>query len=323
MDERFSRGVFSVSDNGVLVCMTGNNQTRTQLEWLDRKGALIAEVGEPADYTYGGTPELSPDDAQSVMPIANRERGTSDVWIVDLASGRRRRLTVDQNDHPASIWGPHGSVIVNTTRTGAHGYTLDLLSPDGIRQRVILSRSAGYVWPRGISPDGHILLFDGDVWGNVSSDVVAAAVEGDTTTTKVAAGDGVQANAQFSPDGRSFAYQSDESGRFEVYVAAYPSGAKWQVSQDGGIEPRWRADGRELYYVDRDNFITAVEVTRTAGAFEAGSSTKLFQFHGGRGGWRYDVSRDGARFLVTRPLSEDLALPVTIITDWTRKVAAK
>jgi Tol biopolymer transport system component len=323
MDERFSRGVFSVSDNGVLVCMTGKNQTRTQLEWLDRKGALIANVGEPADYTYGGTPELSSDDTQSVMPIANRERGTSDVWIVDLASGRRRRLTVDQDDHPAAIWGPRGTVIVNTTRSGSRGYVVGLLTPDGILDHTILTRGLGYFWPRGISPDGRILLLDGDVAGSESSDVVAVAIAGDSTLTKVAAEDGVQVLAQFSPDGRCFAYQSDESGRFQIYVSAYPSGGKWQVSQDGGTEVRWRADGKELYYVDNDNNMVAVTVARTAGAFEAGSSTKLFQFHGARGGWRYDVSRDGSRFLVTRALSEDLALPVTLITDWTRKVATK
>jgi eukaryotic-like serine/threonine-protein kinase len=324
MDERFSRGVFSVSDNGVLVCMTGKNQTRTQLEWLDRKGTLISKIGEPADYTYGGTPELSPDDALSVMPIANRERGTSDVWIVDLTSGRRHRLTVDQDDHPAAIWNARGNkVIVNTTRSGVHGVSLEVLSTDGVRERTIRSTKDTYMWPRTVSPDGRVVLFDGDVSGSQMSDIASVQIEGDSSATIVAGGDGVQAVAQFSPDGRFFAYQSDESGRPEVYVTAYPSGAKWQVSQDGGTEARWRADGKELYYVDSANFIVAVAVMGGTGAFEAGSSTKLFQFHGARGGWRYDVSRDGSRFLVTSALPEDLALPVTLITDWTRKVAGR
>jgi hypothetical protein len=144
--------------------------------------------------------------------------------------------------------------------------------------------------------------------------------DGDKRATAILPGEGIQMKAQFSPSGRFFAYQSDESGRFEVYVAAFPSGGKWQVSQEGGSEARWRDDERELFYIDRDNFIVAVEVT-TAGTFDTGSTHRLFQFHGAGGEFRYDVSADGRRFLVTSALAENLALPVTVITDWTRKVA--
>ncbi len=319
MDERFSRGVFAVSANGVLVCMTGKNQTRTQLEWLDRKGALIAKVGEPADYTYGGTPELSSDDTQAVMPIANRERGTSDVWIVDLASGRRRRLTVDQDDHPAAVWSTLGRVIVATSRGSAKFARVSLTSRDGVAERTI-PVWADFVWPRAVSPDGSVVLVVANTT-TAPADIYSVSTLGDTTRTLLAGGEGVQDCPQFSPDGHFFAYQSEESGRYEIYVAAYPSGARWQVSQDGGVEARWSGDGKELFFADRNNFVNAVEVTIRPGVFEAGSSTKLFQLHGTGGGWRYDVSRDGSRFLVTQPLPEDLALPITIITDWTRKVS--
>jgi serine/threonine protein kinase/Tol biopolymer transport system component len=322
MDERFSRAVFSVSQNGVLVCMTGKNQTRTQLAWLDRKGTLLKTVGDPADYTYGGTPELSPDDAQSVMPVANRERGVSDVWIVDLNSGRRRRLTVDQDDHPAAVWSTRGRVVVATSKTSSTTAGISVLSPEGVVERRI-DLSTDFTWPRSVSPDGSIILTDASASTAGAADVTAMSTLGDTTRTLLAGGDGVQTSAQFSPDGRFFAFQSDESGRFEIYVALYPTGARWQVSQEGGIEPRWRSDGKELFFVDRENYINAVGVTLRPGSFEAESSTKLFQLHGNGGGWRYDVSRDGSRFLVAQPLSEDLALPVTIITDWTRKVVSK
>jgi Tol biopolymer transport system component len=324
MDERFSRGVFAVSDNGVLVCMTGTNQTRTQLEWLDRKGVALGSVGEPADYTYGGTPELSDDDSQAVMAIANRDRGTSDIWIIDLASGRRRRLTVDADDHPAAIFGPHGTLIVATLHgaVNANRYSINLISQEGVIQRM-LRRDTAYTWPRALSPDGRVFLCDGSQNGEDRSDITMSALDDSTKTTFIR-GEDTQTVPQFSPDGHCVAYSSDESGRPEIYVAAYPSGGRWQVSQDGGTQPRWRADGHELFYQDNNNYMVAVNVTRTAGAFESGSSQKLFQFHGMRsGGWCYDVSRDGSKFLVTRPLAEDLALPITIITDWTRKVAAK
>ena len=317
-DERFSRGVFSISSNGVLVCMTGKNQTRTQLAWVDRKGTMIAKVGDPADYTYGGTPELSSDDTQSVMPIGNRERGTSDVWIVDLGSGRRRRLTVDQDDHPAAIWAPHGGVIVATS-TGTNKPRMGIVSPDGVLERTI-PVYANFVWPRTASPDGSVVLVAANTTTTAIADINAISTLGDTTRTVVAGGDGSQDCPQFSPDGKFFAYHSEESGRYEIYVATYPSGGRWQVSQDGGTEARWGGDGRELFFVDRNNYVNAVEVTLRPGAFDAGPSTRLFQLHGTGGGWRYDVTRDGARFLVTQPLPQDLALPVTIITDWTRLV---
>jgi dipeptidyl aminopeptidase/acylaminoacyl peptidase len=169
-----------------------------------------------------------------------------------------------------------------------------------------------------------VLLFDAPEGAlRERSDLWTLALEGAGAAALVAGGEGNQSRAQFSPDGRFFAFDSEESGRREVYVAVYPAGGKWQVSQDGGSEPRWRADGRELYYVDSDNFIVAVEVRPGASAFEAGSTTKLFQFHGAGGQWRYDVNGDGTRFLVTRALQEDLASPVTLITNWTRKVEGR
>jgi hypothetical protein len=130
--------------------------------------------------------------------------------------------------------------------------------------------------------------------------------------------------AQFSPDGRWVAYMSEETGRPDVYVAAFPQpGGRWQVSQAGGTEPRWNRNGRELFFVDLQNNLTAVEVEASTAGFQSGASRKLFQFHGAGGLWRYDVSPDGERFLVTDPLDEDLSSPVTLITDWTRRLEAR
>ena len=235
------------------------------------------------------------------MPIANRERGTSDVWIVDLDSGRRRRLTVDQFDHPAAIWHPDGRrVVVSTNRPAAETFSMDELTVDGALLRSLPFRSNVYLWPRSLSPDGGRLVFDApEGTFKESSDLWTIAMTGEPTSTMVAGGEGTQTGAQFSPDGRFIAFESEESSQNEVYVIAYPGGGKWQVSQNGGSEPRWRADGRELYYVDRENVIVAVAVLPTAPAFTVGSTTRLFQFHGAGGEWRYDVNADGTRFLVT------------------------
>jgi dipeptidyl aminopeptidase/acylaminoacyl peptidase len=133
----------------------------------------------------------------------------------------------------------------------------------------------------------------------------------------VAATPAHEEDPQFSPDGRFVTYRSAESGRDEVYVAAFPpTGAKWQVSQEGGVEPRFSRDGKELFYFDRENRLTAVEIKTSGSAFETGASKVLFQFHGAGPYRRYDVAPDGQRFLVTTEL-EDKATPlITLVANW-------
>jgi eukaryotic-like serine/threonine-protein kinase len=320
MDERFSRGVFAASNNGVLVCMTGNNQTRTQLRWLDRAGHVLANVGDPADYTYGGKPSISPDGRSAVLAIANRERGVSDVWLVDLASGRRRKLTVDTADHPDATFLPDGrTVAVTTNDPGNSG--IDAIAIDGTRSWRIVT-SADFAWPH--TAWGTILLYSPEnASDRLASDIFAVPISGGEGKVFVAS-KAQEFNAQFSPDGRFVAYSSDETGRFEVFVQAFaPSGGRWQVSQAGGSEPRWNRNGRELFYIDPQNYVVAVDVETSATGFQTGAAKKLFQFHGAGGQCRYDVAPDGQRFLVTAPLEEDLASPVTLITDWTRKVGSR
>jgi len=318
MDERFSRGVFAVSENGVLVCMTGNNQTRMQLRWLDRSGKRVGDVGTPADYTYGGTPNISPDGKSAVIAIANRDRGTSDVWLVDLASGRRRKLTVDTNDHPYGTWLPGGRSVAVTSNDGNAG-GVDAVAIDGTSTRRIVSGSS-FNWPT--SAFGGVLLYSPEA--GFAGDIVSVPVSGDGAEPEGLVGSKAdEAGAQFSPSGRFVAYVSNETGRLEVFVVAFSSqGGRWQVSQSGGQQPRWSRDGRELFYIDRENYLVSVEVEESGAGFQIGAARKLFQFYAGTGFWRYDVAPDG-RFLVTAPLEEDLASPVTVITDWTRIVQSR
>ena len=319
-DERFSRGVFAASRNGVLAFMTGKAQTRTQLLWLDRSGRKLERVGEPSDYTYGGTPAISPDGGRAAMTILNPDRGFSDVWIVELATGRRRRLTVDEFDHPGCAWSHDGKrVAVNVFQKGRPSVVLR--TADGPGADTVISRPvSGWLWPTSASPDGRFILFSDDR-GRGGSDILAAPVSGENPPIPVATGPGNEQAGQFSRDGRLVAYTSNESGRDEVYVVTFPEpGGKWQVSQDGGTEPRWSHDGRELFYVDRENRIVSVEVPRAAGGFETGATRPLFQFHGVSNFWRYDVSPDGTRFLVTAPLEDEAPSPVTLMTNWTARL---
>ena len=317
MDTRFSRGVFAVSENGVLICMTGRDQTRTQLRWLDRDGKPLGDVGEPADYTYGGTPCISPDGSSTVMPIANVDRGVSDVWIVDLASGRRRKLTVDTLDHPAAQWLPGSRSAVVSTNTTTGGGSIEAIQFDGTQARVVTGGS-DFLWPESIHGDR--MLYSVDLADNGST-IYLASLSGTAKPAPFLDTPARVSSAQFSPDGRFVAYVSGETGRPEVFVAAFPQpGGRWQASQSGGVEPRWNRNGRELFFVDPTNHIVSLEVEMDAGGFRAGAAHPLFQWHGSAGQWRYDVSPDGNRFLVAAALEEDLARPVTIVTDWMRKL---
>jgi Tol biopolymer transport system component len=315
VDERFSRSVFAASANGVLVCMTGAAQTRTQLRWIDRTGKALGDVGDPADYTYGGTPEISPDGLSAAMPIANRDRGMSEIWVIDLDTGRRRKLALDTNDHPGVAWLPDGkSVAVASPDDGR----IVRFWIDGTRSETILS-IPGYAWP--YSAWGDYLLFGPDMGNTITVDLAVVPWKGGGTASPLVATKAFEDQGKFSPDGRWVAHISDESGRTEVFVSSsQPGGGRWQISQNGGMEPRWNRNGRELLYVDRENYIVSVAVHPSAAGFEAGASQRLFQFHGAGGFWRYDITPDGERFLVAAPLQDNLTSPVTLITDWTRKV---
>jgi serine/threonine-protein kinase len=318
MDERFSRGVFAASQNGVLIHMSGKAQTKSQLRWMGRDGRLLEAVGEPAEYAFGGVPAISPDGSSAAMPIVNTDRGSSDIWIINLASGIRRRLTVDAVDHFLCAWSSDGRrVFMNSLRAGEKDqYALMARSADGTGPEVELTTSEYNIGPDAVSPDGrHVLVTAADASGVFN--VLAMPIEGDHRPLVLAGGPTFEATGQFSPDGRFVSYTSDESGRQEVYVIDFPpTGAKWQVSQGGGEEARWSRDGRELFYFDGENRLIAVDV-KTAGGFVPGASRPLLQFHGAvRGGWRYDVTPDGKRFLVTTPAEADTASPITLVTDW-------
>ncbi len=318
MDTRFSRGVFAVSDNGVLVCMTGSDQTRTQLRWLDRAGKPLGDVGEPANYTYGGTPLISPDGKSALMPIANAERGVSDVWIVDLASGRRRKVTIDSHDHPSAQWCPDGSLVVGTSTTREE-YSIDAIQANGTQRSVVSVDD--FAWPETVAGDR--LLYSFNPTRGVSG-IFLASLSGNGETGPFIDTPAHELGAQFSPDGRFVAYTSNETGRAEIFVAAFPQpGGRWQASQSGGVEPRWNENGRELFFVDPQNYIVSLDVELGTGGFQAGAARPLFQWHGAAGQWRYDVSPDGNRFLVAAALEKDLALPVTIVTDWMRKTESR
>jgi Tol biopolymer transport system component len=144
---------------------------------------------------------------------------------------------------------------------------------------------------------------------------------GESKSVPFLATDFNERRGQFSPDGRWVAYESNESGRFDIYVRGFPqTGGKWLVSVAGGTSARWRRDGREIYYMGSDNKLMAVEVKPSGAVFEVGSPRELFTLKGPGGrGYGYDVTADGKRFLVNSRI-EGAITPITVVLNWPRKL---
>jgi Tol biopolymer transport system component len=316
-DQRFSRGTFAVSRTGVLVYMSGQAQERSQLRWADRRGTTLRTVGEPGEFTFGGTPQLDPSGRRSAMGMLNSGTGISDIWIVDLDTGGRRRLSVDEEDHYACAWSADGRQVFMNSLLRKGGSEVLALSADGTGSAKSVASWPQYVYPESGSPDGRWLLAS---WGTSGEryDVVALPTDGVGKALPVATGPANQFNARFSPDGKHVAYASNESGRFEVYVTTFPPpGSKWQASQKGGWQPRWNGDGSELFFVDPENYLTALKVTRSGAGLEFGSAQRLFQIYGASGlTLKYDVARDGGSFLLTGNVDGTSARPLTLVTNW-------
>jgi dipeptidyl aminopeptidase/acylaminoacyl peptidase len=317
-DTRFSRGAFAASRDGLLAYMTGPSATRSQLQWRGRDGTSLGDIGEPADYAFGGVPELDPTGRRAAVATINVERGTSDIWVVDLASGRRRRLSVDDEDRYSCAWSPDGRHLYVNSLLRAGGSTLDEVDVEGTGVPRPVFRYPGYIYASGVSPDGRWVLATLDD-PKSRLDAVALPVDGKGAPLLVAGGPTDQSLPRLSPDGRWVEYESDESGRPEVYVRTFPPGSgKWQVSANGGRQPRWDALGRALVFLDPENRMTSVGVSPAGGGLEFGEPERLFRFYGSQQlVVRFDLTRDGRRFLVTSDVASTGERPLTLLTDWT------
>jgi Tol biopolymer transport system component len=323
MDERFSRGVFSASGNGVLVYQTGKGQTLSALRWLDRNGAILETVGEPALFFNGGDPEISPDGRRATASIVDLRTGQTDIWIVDLASGTRRRFTTGPGSKEWCTWSPDGSRVAHSI-SNPRGSGYDIVSkPIGGSEAEItlLSDPVEFQAPLGFSPDGTFFLFSKRK--NERDDLWVLPLTGDRKPRPFLASPALEPIARFSSNGRYIAYQSDETGRFEIYVAAFPGpGSRWQISQSGGVEPRWSHDDQELFFFAPDNRLMAAKVKTDGASFDVGVIQPLFQSRSMGFTYRYDVARDGKRFLLVAGLPQELS-PITILTNWTAELPKK
>jgi serine/threonine protein kinase/Tol biopolymer transport system component len=304
-------GVFSASENGVLAYQTGGTRAGSQLTWFERTGKQMGVLGEPAKYT---DLELSPDGKRASVSI-QAQGGTRDIWLYDAARGFPTRFTFGPALAFTSIWSPDGSRIVFNSNRMGHFDLYQKASSGAGTEEVLLADNLDKA-PVSWSPDGRFILY---VNLGTNNSLFVLPLSGDRKPFPFQKTQFNGLLAQFSPDGRWVAYQSNESSRAEVYVVPFPGpGGKWQISSSGGSLPRWRHDGAEIFYLTPDNKLMAAAVNGKGGSFQVGAVKPLFGTQAAPGGRnRYDVSPEGQRFLINTAPEQTSSSPITIVLNWT------
>lgn len=239
-------------------------------------------------------------------------KGGSELWRWDLARNLTASITLDSGSD-FGVFSPDGANIASSSRK-TRGYALIMQPSGGGGKRETLLESPPLKAVDHWSPNGQFLAFTENfrLW------ILPLAGEGHAY--RFYPGNVSQYHGQFSPDGKWIAYSSNETGEFEVYVQPFPaSGAKWRISTQGGAQPRWRSDGKEMYYRLRDGKVMATSVT-FSGKIQVGLPQMLFQaspdpFYPDLGN-SYDGTRNGQRFVINTLIDNDRVSPITVIVNW-------
>jgi serine/threonine protein kinase len=301
---------FSISENGILTNRPGLN-ARTQLMWYDRQGKSIGAVGPVSTYS---NPVISPDLRRIAVDRAEGPGVPRDIWIFD-SRGVASRFTFDAAADSDPLWSPDGRVLVFSSSRGGGGVDLYQKDSSGTGKEELLFKSNESKYATSWSTDGTQLMFQSQA--PKPADLWVLPQSGDRKPFLFLQSEFRESRGQFSPDGRWVAYDSNESGRDEIYVQPLPpSGGKWQVSTSGGLQPKWRRDGKELFYTTADGKFMAVPI-KTTPSFEAGLPALLFEARLAANFPRnnYDVTGDGQRFLVVA-LADQAGAPITVTLNW-------
>ena len=326
---------FSVSASNVLTYRAGKTATPVSgLGWYDRQGKDLGYAGQPGTFAYTDL-ALSPEGTRVATTRVYPSASTSEeIWLLDLARGVSVRFTFDVAPDFAPIWSPDGTRIAfSAVRSGGTGIYQKSANGAGKEQPLVATTNDAK-FPNDWSRDGRFLLYtQQDARTNADSWVLPLTASGTPSGTPApfANTEFGESAGQFSPDTHWIAYASDESGRSEIYVQPFPvpagGGSKTSVSRDGGNQPRWRRDGKELFYLSFDGKLMAVDVTEGR-VFKVGTPKPLFQAPAtsiqsrtARNGWAWDVISDGQRFLfdAVKTSSESL----TAVLNWTAELKSK
>jgi Tol biopolymer transport system component len=294
-----------------------------QLVWIGRDGSLLRSIWEPRRF---GNLRISPDGAQVALEVVDPHQGTSDLWMYHFGRSVATRFTSDLNDETMPVWSTDGRrIIFGSDRGVGKDASSDFFtkSSDGAGPEEILYVQVGFQTPDDWSRDGKWLVYT-DGSQETGNDLWKLSLDGERHARPLLKTQFNEWGARFSPDSRWMAYVSDESGRSEVFVAPFEGpGARVPVSTQGGLAPRWRADGSELFYITADAKAVMMVPIEFKPVFKVGVPVRLFSI-GRETGFRnrarnmgYDVTPDGQRFLMSVAAGERVSSRITVIQNWT------
>jgi Tol biopolymer transport system component len=312
---RANIAALAVSAAGPIAYRTGSPGGKRQFVWFDRNGGEVTRVGSVHGFgpSYAS---MSPDERR--LAVQRTDAGKTDIWLLDVERDAPVRFTTDPEADIAPLWSPRGDRLVFSSRRNRFNlYEKAVGAPTATELLATEEAKSATDW----SDDGRFILFR-SLGSATGWDIWAMPMSGDRKPFAVARTKFEERDAQFSPDGKWIAYQSDETGRFEIYLQPFQGrGERVRLSTDGGVQALWRADGRELFYLALDGQLNAVPIawSLSGGAPEAGTPVPLFATRVGSlrdiALHHYIPSADGQRFLLDT-LVEEPASPIVLILNW-------
>jgi eukaryotic-like serine/threonine-protein kinase len=324
---------YDVSDTGTLVYVEAgagggfrtNASPLSTLVWVDRKGSEESLLALPRRYLY---PRLSPDGTRLALDMREQEQ---DIWTWDVSRRTMTRVTFDAQLDALPVWSPDGRRLVWASQRGGASLNLYSQAADGTGTVERLTESPNIHRATGFTPDGTRLIIS-EISPESLTDVAMLSLEGDRAVMPLVRTMFNERNGEISPDGRWLAYESNESGEFQIYVRPFPGvdQGRWQLSTDGGRQPLWLRNGRELVYVAPDGALMGVpvHVVQNGPSLAAGTPAKLvagdtyyYAWNDLNQGRTYDVSPDGQRFVRIRIQEADSETSggpskVVIVENW-------
>jgi len=307
---RILRRMFAASDGGLLLMKKNGGIALSRLVWFDRKGAEVGVVGSPDAYS---NVFLAPNGQSVAVDKTDPGNQNTEVWTYDLHGVSPKRVTFDAALDAVPVWDPSGSRLIFTS-TRQHIFDLYMKNADGAQEETPILHTEIDKYPNSWSRDGKRILYaqGPDLWFLTFPELKPTLFLKAPSTLR---------NAQFSPDGKWVAYASNETGKWEIYVTSFPEArGKWQVSTAGGEQPRWRGDGKELFYLSSDAKIVSVPI-KLGTSFDPGAPVPLFQTSARESiatseQFVYDVDSSGQRFLINSPIRNAEVQPVSVILNW-------
>jgi len=323
VEEPVDSRLFSVSINGTLAYWSPGS-LESQLTWFDAQGKVLSTVGKPGPYV---AVTLSPDGTRAFVSKYTLPDQHLALWLLDISRGTSTRFELDPSaDNTAAVWAPDGRSIIFASWRAGQNMDIYEKQMSGAADAQALIKSNEWKIPLSWSPDGRFLLYE-SFGGKTSGHLWVLPLEGHQKPVPFLRTEFDERDGRFSPDGRWVAYISNESGRYEVYVRPFSpdalgegishAGGKWLISENGGYGPIWRRDGKELYYIDLDGTLMAVQLTKGSD-FQAGVPRVLFQTPRSpdtSGLTQWAPSPDGERFLFLVPETQG-AVPFTVVLNW-------